>query len=230
MAIKQKDEETPAQKAAARKEELKENIIAIGIVVLLSLAAGWWVYAQLNPAAPAASDEPRQSIFIGASPSIGNDSAHVTVVEFSDFECPFCGEFARDQFPIIKAQYIDTGKVRFVFKQFPLPSHPDAELAAETAVCAQDQGKFWEYHDLLYAHQDKLGKSDLLGYAAQLGLDSSTFADCANGLRATDVLADRTAGEKAGVAGTPTFFFNGRKVVGAITAEQFGREVAAEMQ
>jgi len=231
MVEKKKDEPTPEEKAATRKEEIKENIIAAAIVILLVIAVSWWMYNQLHPAAPPPStEEPRQNIAIGASPLLGNESARIMVVEFSDFECPFCGEFARDQFPTIKARYIDTGQVRFAFKHFPLAQeHPDAQVAAEASVCAQDQDNFWEYHDILYRNQDKLGINDLEGYAAQLGLDNKTFADClSQGMRQTDVAVDKGAGQKAGVTGTPTFFFNGRKVVGAITADQFGQEIATE--
>jgi protein-disulfide isomerase len=223
----QKQDPAKADPKVDRKEEMKENIIAIVIVLILVAGLSWWLYARFTtpPAVPAGGA--RAEIPLGASPVLGNENASMTVVEFSDFECPFCGQFAREDFQVIKREYIDTGKAKLVFKQFPLTSHPDAEKAAEASLCAQDQGKFWEYHDLLYANQQKLGIPDLERYAGQLGLNTTAFNACLeSGQRATDVALDKQLGERVGVSGTPTFYFNGRQAIGVLSPAEFGAQVA----
>jgi len=145
------------------------------------------------------------------NPSKG--SGNVTVVEFSDYQCPAC----RAAEPVIQRLMSEySGKIRFVFMDYPLDSiHPYAQKAAEAAECAGDQGKYWEYHDLLYANQEALGTADLKGYAEQLGLDMSAFSTCLDtSAKFVEVVADETEGNRAGVPGTPTFFVNGKRVVG----------------
>ncbi len=239
---KESKNETKEQKLHKEKKEHKglsdehwENIIAVLVVLLLVSGAGWWVYGRLHPTAPVDAVV-RVDIPLGLSPTMSaadngiiNGSTSVIVVQFSDFECSYCGKFARDDFPTIKKDLIDTGKVKFVYKQFPLSSHQQAELAAEASVCANDQGKFWEYHDMLYAHQDKLASEDLERYATDLKLDAVKFHSClSTRLRSGDVQQDSTLGRKLGVTGTPTFFFNGRPVVGALSADEFAVEVGKE--
>src|SRR5512142_1740379 len=123
-------------------DETKENIIALVIVLVLALGIGWWIYHQIYTPAPQ-QQEVQATIPVGASPMLGSENASKTVVIFSDFECPFCGEFARQTFPAIKAKYIDTGQMRFVYKQFPLSVHEHSNDAALASLCAQDQNKFW---------------------------------------------------------------------------------------
>jgi protein-disulfide isomerase len=201
-------------------DETKENVIALIIVILLVAGIGWWIYYQMY--ATPVQEEVTAQVPVGASPLLGNRSAPTTVVIFSDFECPFCGEFARSTFPVIKEKYIDTGKVRFVYKQFPLGTHVHAQDAAEASLCANDQDKFWEYHDVLYNHQEALEVENLNAYAAQLGLDTTLFTAClASGQHRTEIAQDKALGTKSGVSGTPTFFINGRRVVGALSAAEF---------
>lgn len=208
-------------------DETKENLIAAIVVLALFLAIGWWLYSQIS--APVQQEE-LVDIKLGTSPSLGDANAPITVVEFSDFECPFCGQFQRDQFSSIKEQFIDTGKVRFVFKHFPLSNlHEHALSAAEAAHCAHAQGKFWEYHDLLYKNQNALNNDDLKRYAADIGLNQDIFNGCFDQhLMQAEVLRDRRQGEEAGVTGTPTFFINGKRVVGAMSAEDFSREIGQD--
>lgn len=207
------------------KEETTENLIAASIVLILCLGAGWWIYQQMY--APPKQPDVYASIPISASPLLGNENATMTVVLFSDFECPYCGQFARDTFPEIKAKYIDTGRVRFVYKQFPLDTHEYAHIAAQASLCAHDQDAFWAYHDVLYAHQSALAIDDLEGYAVTLGLDSKEFNTClASGQHEVDITIDKALGKKSSVTGTPTFFFNGRRVVGALTAQEFDAAMA----
>jgi protein-disulfide isomerase len=109
-------------------------------------------------------------ISIEGEPVLGNPDAPVTLVEISDFQCPYCGKFARETFPQIKKEYIDAGKVKAVFKNFPLPAHTYAQKAAEAGECANEQGKFWEYQEKLFANQNALSITDLKKYAQELGL------------------------------------------------------------
>src|SRR3989344_2071642 len=116
-------------------------------------------------------------------PVIGDKDAKVTIIEFSDFQCPFCSRFREQTFDQLKKEYIDTGKVKFVYRDFPLESiHPNALKAAEASECADDQGKFWEYHDILFSKQDEWSQSDGISkfkvYAKDLSLDTSKFDKC----------------------------------------------------
>jgi protein-disulfide isomerase len=155
-------------------------------------------------------------------PSIGPKNAKVTIVMFEDFECPFCGK----AFPVISAmirQY--STQVRFVYRDFPVSSsHANAQKAAEAGQCAHDQGKFWEFHDQLFSHQDQLAVADLKRHAQVAGLNVATFTSCLDsGKHTAEVEADFADGLRAGVSGTPTFFFNGEKVQGVLPAEGFHR-------
>jgi protein-disulfide isomerase len=146
----------------------------------------------------------------------------LTVVEYADFQCPFCGRFARETYPTIKAEYIDTGKVRWVFRHFPLAIHANARDAAEASECAHDQGMFWEYHDHLFNNQAALDVASLKAYAGQLGLDQTTFDGCLDGGgKAARVQMDVDSGTALGVTGTPAFFIGGRRVQGFQTISQF---------
>jgi protein-disulfide isomerase len=143
----------------------------------------------------------------------GPAAAPVTIFEWSDYECPFC-KGAQEVLVRLKAEFPDT--VRIVFKDFPLRSHPLALPAALAARCAGAQGRYWEYHDLLFVAQPDLSRDDLLTYARRLGLDTSPFTECLDSGRFQDaVLADQREGFEGGVRVTPTFVINGRKIEGA---------------
>jgi protein-disulfide isomerase len=140
--------------------------------------------------------------------SQGPTDAPVTLVEYGDFECPYCGE----AHPIVKALQARMGeRLRFVFRNFPLSNiHPHAQHAAEAAEAAAAQDRFWEMHDLLYERQTALSDADLAAYAAELGLDSSRFArEMREHVHAARVREDFLSGVHSGVNGTPTFFING---------------------
>jgi len=136
----------------------------------------------------------------------GPVDAPLTLLEYGDYQCPFCGA----AYPIVREVQAQLG-VRFVFRNFPITtSHPRAEQAAEAAEAAGAQGKFWEMHDTLYENQDRLGDDDLHGYAEQLGLDVGRFdADLAEHVHAARVREDFMSGVRSGVNGTPTFYVNG---------------------
>ena len=144
---------------------------------------------------------------IADAPTLGKADARVTLVEFSDYQCPFCARFAQATLPALKRLYIDTGKVRYVFRDFPLDQiHPEARKAAEAAHCAGDQDRYWEMHDRLFQNQRALAVAELQEHARQLGLDGAAFDDClASSRHAARVAKGLADGTAAGVQGTPGF-------------------------
>ncbi|HWE23378.1 MAG TPA: thioredoxin domain-containing protein [Myxococcales bacterium] len=162
-------------------------------------------------------------------PSRGPDQAPVTIVEFSDFQCPYCGR----EFPVVERLMKEyDGKVRLVFRHFPLDFHPYAQKAAEAGACAADQGidKFWKMHDKMFGNQQKLAVDDLKSYAKEVGVDSTRFDKCLDsGEKRALVNADEKAGQQAGVSGTPAFFVNGIFINGAVPYEQFKETVDREL-
>ena len=147
----------------------------------------------------------------------GDDDAPVTIYEFSDYQCPFCGRFYTDTLPLIEENYVKTGKVRLVFKDFPLESiHPEALPAAIAARCAGDQDKFWEMHDKLFENQRVLGNSNYKQWAQEFGLDAGEFADCIDSKKyLSAVRKDLVEGQQNGIQGTPGFVVAGRLISGA---------------
>lgn len=147
------------------------------------------------------------SMKIDSEPSIGERSAPVAIVEFADFECPFCAKFERDTYPQVLENYIKTGKAVFFYHDLPLSAHRDAESAAEAARCAEDQNKYWEMHDALFAHQNALSPPAITSYAQSLGMDASKFTTCISTDRYADAIQQSAQyAEQIGVRGTPSFF------------------------
>lgn len=144
---------------------------------------------------------------IEGRPARGAAGARLVLVEFSDYECPFCGKFVRDTLPQIDAAYVTPGKVLHVFRSFPLDSiHPNALKAHEAAACAGEQDKYWLMHARLFQNQRALTPPDLLESARSIGLDQKTFQQCLDSGRMTDgVKKDQDAGMKLGITGTPMF-------------------------
>jgi protein-disulfide isomerase len=156
------------------------------------------------------SDERWQALLAGEPAGFGTADAAVAVVEFSDFQCPYCAQAAATVHRL-KQDY--EGRIRFVFRHFPLPFHPNAQAAAQAALAAQEQGKFWEYHDLLFGNQDALGPEALLAYARKAGLDLDAFRAASSGeSTAARVASDLRLGESVQVQGTPTLFINKQRV------------------
>jgi protein-disulfide isomerase len=158
----------------------------------------------------------------------GPGDATVVIVEFSDFQCPYCKTVVAtvkqvlDRYP---------GKVRWIFRDFPIARiHPDAPKAHEAARCAGVQGKFWEYHDVLFERSPRLSRADLQQYAGDLKLDAAAFAECLDSQRfAEAVAADIAEGGELGVSGTPTFYVNGRPLVGAQPYQAFRNLIESEL-
>lgn len=171
----------------------------------------------------------RLNISADDDPFWGSPDAAVTIVEFSDFQCPYCGRFHAETYPQLQATYGE--RIRFVYRDFPILSlHPNALISAEAANCANEQGKYWEYHDLLLSNQDRYTRSDLGAFAEQLDLDINLFDECVDsGRYQEEVNADFREGSQYGVTGTPTFFINGRPLVGAQPYEVFASVIDAEL-
>jgi protein-disulfide isomerase len=170
----------------------------------------------------------RVPVEVGSAPSRGNPKAPVTIVEFSDFQCPYCVR-ARPTVARVREVYGD--RIRWVFRHFPLDFHAQAQKAGEAAACAGDQGKFWEMHDLLWQNTARLQVADLKAHAATLGLDVAAFAQCLESGRYDGLVeADTAAGQGYGVSGTPAFFVNGRPLVGAQPFEAFAQVIDDELQ
>jgi len=189
-------------------------------------------FTQLRARAGAiklALDPPRVEVAIAANDPIqGPASAKVTIIEFSDFQCPYC---ARMGPTLEKIRQTYPEQVRIAFRDFPLPMHPQAVPAAEAAQCANEQGKFWEYHDKLFAGQHQLTPDDLKRYAGEVGLDVTRFGECFDSGRfRADVTRDQEDGQRAGVSGTPAFFVNGRFISGALPFEAFQKVIDDELR
>jgi Na+/H+ antiporter NhaA/glutaredoxin len=190
--------------------------VGVFIAAVVATALGWMVFGVTARRGQADTDLPRvldRDVHAGVDHIAGPVDAPLTLVEYGDFECPFCARATgvtrelRDRFG---------PQLRYVYRHLPLSDvHPHAELAARAAVAASAQGRFWEMHDLLFAHQDQLEYEDLVGYAASLHLDVETFLrDVDDEATAARVRADVASAEASGARGTPTFFVNGRRHVG----------------
>jgi protein-disulfide isomerase len=170
----------------------------------------------------------RAEVSIEGAPFRGAANAPVTLVEFSDFECPFCKR-AHPTVTQLLEKY--AGKVKLVYRDFPLESiHPQARRAAEAARCAEDQGKFWDYYEVLFKESPKLSQDDLRRYAAQTALDVKKFDACvADTVHKARVQRDIDEGTRLGITGTPAFFINGRSITGAQPLEVFARIIDDEL-
>ena len=189
------------------------------------------------PDAAAPSPAPTPSVPLDMKTLLDDDSvkgakdAPVTIVEWSDFECPFCGKFYKDTLGQIDEKYIKTGKVKLVYRDFPLSFHPQAQKAAEAAECAGEEGKYWEMHDMLFEKGVQGGVESFKGFAKELGLKTDKFNDCLDsGKMAAEVRADMNAGSTAGIRGTPGFIVNGQLVSGAQPFEAFEQVIEAALK
>ena len=169
------------------------------------------------------------------TPFLGKKDAKVTVVEFADYQCPFCEQWYKTVYSELKSKYIDTGKVKFFYQDFAFLG-ADSNTAAEAAHCAQEQGKFWEYHDYLFSHQGQENTGwatadKQKGFAAAVGLNTSKFNQCLDTHKYAQEVQDETsAGKSYGVTGTPTIFINGVPTVGAQPATVFTAAIDAALK
>jgi protein-disulfide isomerase len=182
--------------------------------------------------APSGNNGGSVDLSIDGDPVKGDEDAPVTIYEFSDFECPFCGRYYSQTYDQVVSEYVDTGQAKIVYKDFPLSQiHPNAQKASEAAECAQEQGQFWEFHDRLFENQDSLTLDNYVQWAGDLGMDTDSFRECVeSGQFESEVQGDLQEGRNNGVSGTPTFFINGRKLVGAQPFSQFQSAIEAELE
>jgi protein-disulfide isomerase len=161
---------------------------------------------------PPAQQIQQLTVAKGNLPLLGQENAAVTIVEFSDFQCPFCQRLVNDALAQIKTNYINTGKAKLYFRDFPLSFHPNALPAANAARCANEQGKFWEMHDKLFQRQSAWSSSPdaktlFVTYATELGLNNASFESCYSANKYTNAIAaDESEGQRYGVQGTPGTF------------------------
>jgi protein-disulfide isomerase len=202
-------------------------LIAILVGTVIIIFGGTWVFTKLNGGA-AGLTASAEDLVKSDDPVLGPNNAKVTVVEFGDFQCPACGALH----PVLK-QVKENNKdksVRFVWRNFPLPQHDLAEPAAEAALAAQAQNKFWEYHDILFANQPRFDRASLEGYAAVLQLNMDQFKqDLDSGKYKGAVAQDKSDGTRLGVNSTPTIFINGHQYLGQYNVKDFQAAIDAEL-
>lgn len=226
----------PSKKIAAPSSDRFWKIATVILIVLLGIFV-----LKGNEKAPTGGvviDEPKDNPaptvnmkqLVDDDPFLGKEGAPITIVEFSDYQCPYCGRFYTQTLPLIKSNYIDTGKVKFVYRDFPLSFHPEATPAALATNCAGEQGKFWEFHDKVYRSQDNLSSENYQTWAGELGLDLDQWGGClTDPEQAAEIRKDFNDGGTAGVSGTPAFFINGNLVSGAQPFTVFQQIIEAEL-
>jgi len=192
---------------------------------------------ETTPSAPSAANPPQMvagsagynNLAGEGNPSWGPEGAKVTIVEFSDFLCPYCAEFAKTTLAQLKNKY--GARVKFVFRDLPIENiHPLSPRAHEMGECAWEQGKFWELHDLIFANSARITESFLASLAEKAGLEMTKFNTCLNqGEAKLKIVEDLDAGISAGVSATPTLFVNNRKVEGAVSFEELSGIIEEEL-
>ncbi len=183
-----------------------------------------------NPPQPQGNGDARDLVDDDAV--MGDEDAPVTIVEFSDYQCPYCSRFFGETLPLIKENYIDTGKVKFVYRDFPLEGHPEALPAAFAAECARDQEgdeAYFAMHDMIFSGSS-LGAAVYEGYAEEIGVDMDEYRECVSSGKFNDeVYADLNAGSSVGITGTPGFYINDQMLEGALPYSQFEAIIEAEL-
>ena len=232
-----------AQYSGPKSDQIKNYIIVALATALIVLGLVWIRDSGSNPTggtgAPTAalpsvlapSAPVDMKALVDDDPFLGDENAPVTIIEFSDYQCPFCGRFFSQTLPQIKEKYIKTGKVRLVDRDFPLDSiHSQATPAALAANCAGEQGKYFEYHDKIFENQPSLGIASLKQWAEELGLDVTAWERCiADPAQLQEVRKDLADGSAVGIQGTPGFFINGQLVSGAQPYTVFEQIIEAEL-
>jgi protein-disulfide isomerase len=219
----------PTSPARPKHSSTSPLVFFLPLAFLLGLGAGY-LFWGLNPA-PAAETTPgarRVNVKVGNSPSLGPENAPVTIIEFGDYQCPYCKLWYDNVYDRLLANY--PGKVRFVYHDFPLDGHPEALPAAEAAQCAGEQNAYWKYHDALFGQQYGLSNTAYKQYAQELGLDVQAFSSCLDGHRFQAKVKDSYQyAVGLGVGSTPTFYINGIEVIGAQSYETFQQLIDQEL-
>jgi protein-disulfide isomerase len=197
-------------------------MVTASMAVVVGVVLVWWpggrVEADPLSAGSAVVDQQPVAELLLASLGTtvkGHDTAKLAVIEFSDFQCPYCARYATGTHARIEQDYVDTGRVLYAFRNMPLDRiHPQAQKAAEAAECAGRQGRFWDMYDRLFANQSLLGLADLRQHAKGIGLDQRRFAACLDGDTAAKATGDRTEAARLAITSTPTF------LIGELTANR----------
>ena len=207
---------------------LRNPVTWLLFVVVLVLAVAIFITAKNQPketkptppvnSAIGSTKLPSQVSIFPSDPVLGTAEAKVNIIEFGDFECIYCAEVA---VTIKKVINENPGKIRLVWKDFPIPSHTNAQAAAEAAQCAARQGKFWQYHDVLFQNQSNLNEANYLSLAGQVGLNYEKFNQCLKNHETLPLVQNNFAeGQAIGVDGTPYFIINGEVFSGILTEDQ----------
>ncbi len=210
-------------------------IAAIGVALIAFVATREEPTSTLNSALDSGSAASGELIGMDVGVSKGAEDAPVILEEYADFQCPYCGMVAQLTMPTVVERYVQTGKVRIVFFDFPVHAGETSFLAAEAARCAGEQGAFWAMHDVLFSrmsewasHRNPRGKFG--EYAESLGLDGKALQECVDSRKYRElVLANRTRGQQHAVSSTPTFFVNGRRIDGAVGSDQLAEIIEEEL-
>ena len=224
----------------------KESIWKYSTFILLAVVIiGGFVFFSKDSSSPTGKvintgntgnlPSPSQKVEVeeGDSPVLGKAEAKITMIEFLDYECPFCGRHFQQTYPLIYKEYIETGKLKLVFKDFPLNFHPNAQKAAEAARCVREQKGdegYFKMHDKLLENQQSLNLENYKKWAKEIGADEEKFDTClTSGKFASAVQDDLDYGQKVGVQGTPAFFVNGKFIEGAQPYSVFKQAINAEL-
>ena len=206
----------------AKKKFWKIATISLAVLLVASMYFNVTVIAVSGNIAKKA-----EKALITEGMTKGSKNSPVTLIEYSDYECPYC---ARAEATIKDVLDEYGSKIYFVYKDFPLPFHNNAQKAAEASRCALEQNKYWEYHDALFKNQQSLDTNSLKTYAKSLGLDEAKFSECLDSNKYTEkVKQDMEEGQSKGVTGTPTFFVNGNMLVGAQPFDAFKEIIDKEL-
>ena len=220
-----------ANKSASQKQF---TFLLVAIVVIGAGALGW---VATRPKGGGEAVDPNLPLGTAKGFLMGSPDAPVKIVEFADFECPACGQFATLSEPDVRARLVKTGMASVQFYVFPLPMHKNTWSASNAAYCANEQGKFWEMHDRLFYTQDLWNgeatsspEKKMKEYAADIGLDASKFSDCFDSKRSyPDIKASGAEAERQGVTETPSFIIAGKKYAGSMAYDQIKKIVDEEI-
>ncbi len=247
-------EEVGSESRGPRGKEKRDYFLPVSILIAGVMISGSIVYMVYNKnTAPAGGDNSGVAAIganVGAANAgdvsklgsrdviLGDKNAPVTIIEYSDYQCPFCAKFFQETEPLLTANYVKTGKARLIFRNFQFLG-PESAAAAASAECAKDQSKFWVYHDALYAAEAADGKENngnltgdlFVKLAADVGMDTNAFTDCINsGKYVNQIAKDATDAQAVGVDSTPTVFINGQQFRGALPYQQFADAVDAALK